>query len=202
MSDIPNPFLLEAATKRGRPKGPGLSFEFVRDLAPEDLRRAAEAPKGQSLAPLAQLRHRHHLLARLIAQSVPLVKVAAISGYTLARIQQLKNDPTFKELLAYYSEVTDEIDFAAQTRLRDLGIAAADELHERLEEKPKSFSQRELIELMTATLDRSGATPRPGQQAGGTSGPLTININFKKPSPSQDEPIFDTSAEVLPIDEP
>ncbi len=57
--------------------------------------------KPASPAPtVQQLRDRHHRVAQLVADGVPDEEVARAMDLTLARLAMLKNDPSFRELVA------------------------------------------------------------------------------------------------------
>lgn len=138
---------------RGR-KGHSVSAEKRRALTIADL-VAPDAPI-QELSPIKALRHQHHQLARLIAGGKRLEDVCLISGYSIAYVSNLKNDPAFKGLISHYEQQVDAIFIDVQERLRALGIHTVEELQARLAEEPNSFANRELMELAELCFDRSG----------------------------------------------
>jgi hypothetical protein len=199
---------LDVPRGRGRP-GAEILLAFDRELGEADLVAAAGPKTGHLQAnPIKALRDHHHQLARLLASGVPNVEAAAITGYSQSRISILKGDPSFRELLAYYRELKKEIFVDAQQRLAHLGLSAAAELQERLEDAPKSFSHRELNEIMRDTLDRSGqvANPRSGALAPGGAAPVSLTVNFVRspnanaPKPNRENQTIDAVVD-LEIDE-
>ena len=163
MSDLSVDDMIEAALTglpRGRRGNPSAPPTFLRDIRHEDL--ALLASPGAELAqsrPITRIRAQHHLAARLIAEGRKPVEVAAITGYTPARIQQLRNDPAFQELCSHYKGQVDARYLDVHARLALLGTMATEELQERLEEDPEAFSNEELRKLAETTLDRGGYGP-------------------------------------------
>ena len=103
MPDLTVDDMIDAALTglpRGRRGAPSTPPTFLRDIRHEDL--AMLAAPGAELAaarPIVKIRAQHHLAARLIAEGRKPVEVAAITGYTPARITQLRADPAFGELV-------------------------------------------------------------------------------------------------------
>lgn len=145
---------------RGRSLTP-LELEILGAVSPADLvEREQEGNKESSGTPtLAKLRGIHHDIARQLASGLTPAEVSAITGYSPSRISTLQSDPSFKELLAFYSEKQKEIYIDVHKRMSTLGLDAASELSDRLVEKPESFTNTQLIELTKATLDRAGYNP-------------------------------------------
>ena len=113
----------------------------------------------QQAPTIKRLKQIHHELARLIASGLTMAEVAASTGYSASRISILQKDPSFKGLVDHYKAHRDEIFCDVHKRMATLGLDAADELQERLETNPESFSVGQLTELMKATLDRGGFSP-------------------------------------------
>jgi hypothetical protein len=144
-------------------------------LAIRELLVDEQLPKKEvSATPVLQrLRHRHHLLARLIAQGTKDGDVAAISGYDPSRISVLKSDPAFKELIAHYKTQVDEVFISVHERLLTLGLSSIDEMTDRIEANPESFSTQDLMELIKLSADRIGAGPTKNVTVSGTIGVMT-----------------------------
>jgi len=144
-------------------------------LAIRELLVDEQLPKKEvSATPVLQrLRHRHHLLARLIAQGTKDGDVAAISGYDPSRISVLKSDPAFKELIAHYKTQVDEVFISVHERLLTLGLSSIDEMTDRIEANPESFSTQDLMELIKLSADRIGAGPSKNVTVSGTIGVMT-----------------------------
>jgi hypothetical protein len=102
------------------------------------------------------IRHRHHLLAQLLAGGTPEMDASIQTGYSLSRISILKNDPAFKELLAYYSKQVELANVEFVKRLAQIGTETAEEILKRLDEDPESFSNEEMRKLLETVADRTG----------------------------------------------
>lgn len=135
--------------------GSAFSCSYTRDLTREDILATAQ-PQGTTAPSVLALRHTHHNLARLLAQGTPGVEAAAITGYSQSRISILKADPAFQELLAHYAGLATEVFVNVHERLAGLGTDALEELSRRLDEDPESFTHKELLAVMEASMDRSG----------------------------------------------
>lgn len=139
-----------------------LELEVLREITADDL-LARESAQGQlttSQAPtLARLRGIHHDIARQLASGMTPAEVSAVTGYSLSRISTLQADPSFKELLSFYSVKKEEAFVDVQKRMAILGLDAASELADRLETKPESLSNSQLIEITKVSLDRAGYAP-------------------------------------------
>lgn len=177
---------------RGGKKGAALAplmIELVRELGEADLPMLVNPPSLGSKPPsLVQLRHNHHELARLLAGGMSSQEAQLITGLSGSRISILRSDPAFCELLKFY-ETKRELKFIdVLERMKVLGLSSLDEIQSRLEEKPESFSNRELAELSELMLvkGRSGAGGPGGssQPAGG------VNIVIKFPG-AESGPIID-----------
>lgn len=168
-------------------KAKPLALQMDRELSAEDLAALANAPALGSTTPdLVKLHYKHHMLARLLAEGRSHVDAGALAGYSSSRISLLQKDPAFKELLEYYKAQLDGVYVGIHERLSAIGVAAAEEIAERIETRPDALAIRELLEVMKETLDRSGATPQPGRglsPAGGVSGGVTVNLKFVSPEP-------------------
>lgn len=146
-------------TTKGKLLSP-LELEVLGAIDMNDLVDRAAAPLPSSAAPsLAKLRQIHHEIARLLASGLSEADVAASTGYSLSRISILKSDPSFKELLAYYSARSEEVFIDVRKRLAMLGTDAVAELQDRLDFKSDSLTNTQLIEITKATLDRAGFNP-------------------------------------------
>lgn len=147
---------------KGRPKV--WNHVYDRDLTEEDIQAMIEAPNAGTRPPsLLQLRTSHHQLARLLADGRTAAEAALVTGYSQNRISLLLDDPAFMELLHYYQGQVDEVYINVHERLAAFGIRTLEELQERLESNPDSFTNKELRELMSVTLDRGGYGPKSTQ---------------------------------------
>jgi len=130
----------------------------VRDLTEADLSLLGQE-RGIKPTLIAKLRDRHHALARVLAAGMPDGTASAITGYSPSRISILKQDPSFRALMAHYAENEDAqlADFIERTTT--LTLSAINELQDRLEEEPESFTHGQLQDLAKTFADRIGHAP-------------------------------------------
>lgn len=146
-------------TTKGKNLSP-LEVEILGAIDVQDLVERSTQPLETSQAPkLCRLRQIHHEIARMLASGLTETEVAASTGYSQSRISILKADPSFKELLAYYATRQEEIFIDVRKRLAMLGTDAVAELQDRLDYKPDSLTNTQLIEITKASLDRAGFNP-------------------------------------------
>lgn len=146
--------------------GPGkraaaLRFAYDRELTVEDFLAAASNEVVQHYQPNKKLKQRHHLLARVLAQGVSNEEASIITGYDPQYIAAMKGgDPAFQNLLAFYTEMEAEQYAVSRadmhSRLANLGFDSISELHDRLDESPEKFTNKELLAIVEATSDRTG----------------------------------------------
>lgn len=146
-----------AALPRGRRAG--APPEVTRELTKDDLILARSSP-GAEPDFIQKLRTPHHHAARLIAEGLKLVEVAGITGYTTARLQQLLKDPAFQELVSHYRAGVQQTYMRTHEKIGLLASHSVDELLSRMDEAPESFSNGDLLEQATKTLDRVGFGPK------------------------------------------
>jgi len=138
---------------------PPLYAEASRALCAEDKVLLGTVSLGVKPIALTRIRAIHHQAAKLLATGMKAVEVSAVVGLSQNRLSILQSDSAFKELLSFYTEREDTRFADAQERLVLLGLDAAAELHERIVENPEEVSSKTLVEIMTASLDRSGHSP-------------------------------------------
>ena len=158
-----------------------LLIEVERELTSADLALLSDAPKV-SVPVLQKLRAIHHRQAQLLASGKSVGEVAAIVGCTPQRLVQLRIDPTFCELVAYYQDQIMSAMLSDTSRLADkivdLGEMAVDELRERMEDegKRKALPIGEVRKVAEFAMDRTVAPPKVA--APPTAAPAAITINF------------------------
>ena len=162
---------------------PPLHFEMVRDLTIDDALVMQAAPprqagSGAQGAPLQRIRTIHHQIARMLADGNKIVNISAILGVTPARVQQLKNDPAFGELLAHYEEIEEQASIDLKHRFYLLGAAGMEELQERLLEEPDSFGNGHLMELVKLTI--GGEAPKSNSAPANTQGLSSTDLERMK----------------------
>lgn len=132
---------------------------------------------------LVQIRHSHHQLAQMLATGTKQEECALITGYNPAYISILKGDPSFQDLISYYSAQREVLFVDAIERMRSLGLSTLDELQSRLEEDPTQFSNRELLEqtelmLVKPMAATRGVLPIGGARSNDGASGVQVNVNF------------------------
>jgi hypothetical protein len=167
-----------------------VSMELVRELTEEDLAQLSNAlPIAAN--PIKRAREIHHRQAQLVAEGRKDVEIAAIVGCTPQRIYDLKKDPTFQYLVAYYSSQASEIEYETHRRVQgklvDVLELAVDEIQTRLEDNTSRAETplSELRKVAEFAADRTIAPPR-ATQVGSALPPTRIELNFgwKQPEPT------------------
>lgn len=202
------------AGRRSRGTSDDVRPTILRELTPQDAALADSGErKGNVLAPapVGELTYRHHQAARMLAGGAKQVEVAFATGYTTARLLQLRNDPGFAELLAHYASQVDAKYLNVHERLGTVGMLAVDRIAERLSDDltAATLSVKTLREVAEMALDRSiapsvrqGTTVNVGgRDAQGGSAGLSININFGD-APGASAPTLDLKAEPQPTSAP
>jgi hypothetical protein len=148
-----------------------LEGNVVRELSAEDLAKLDE-PRGVKAVPLKRLSQRHHALARYIAEGVTMQNAGTLLGYDPARISVLKSDPTFMELVEFYSNDIQQKYVDKHEVLAGVMVDAALEIQERLDddEKREKISMRDLIKVVELGADRTGFGPTVRQE-------VNVNVN-------------------------
>lgn len=184
----------------GRRKPEPLEIELIRSLTPSDLAAIQHPPAGTAIIPMVrQLRHSHHRLAELVAAGRPPAEIAIITGYSPSYISGLKGDPAFNELIAYYEFQKREIFADAMERLKLLGLDAVEHLHARLNDPEKTWSNKELMDLVEMSLVAPAqAKPIPGQGGSISSANLSLEVKFVGASPRDGQIIDAQFSETTP----
>lgn len=149
----------------------------------------AKQRSASGVGSLTALRMGHQQLAQALAAGIAPEEAAWMTGRSVASVRGLLQDPAFQELLAYYEANQRERDFNAFERLVTLGGTAMSVLQERLEESPERFSNKDLKDLMEASMDRSAAPARGGGNARGAGAPQAVNVSIRfveAPPPRQE----------------
>ena len=143
----------------GRP-AKALRAEFSHELTAEEL--AKPPVKTQTSPSLKKIRDTHHALARVLANGMSETEASLVTGYSLSRISILKADPQFASLLEFYRNETIEGQADFRARMVNVGLDALQELAERLEDDPDSFSPALLKDIVKDMADRTGHAPQRG----------------------------------------
>lgn len=161
------------SAKQTRPVIGGVNDLTAGDLVSESATDRCEPVRAQeqgsdggaalagALIGIERLRALHHRIARTLAGfdgNVP--AAAAVLGMDPARIRNLKGNPAFVELVAFYRDRGDEVILDLKARMELLAHDSLAELHERLIGEPEtSLTNSELKDLVESLLDRLGHAP-------------------------------------------
>jgi len=144
----------------GRPtKRP--SITHVRELTPDDL---SSFRQGRD-PPIKRYRDSHHEMARLFAMGMRVGQVAETMGYSISRVSVHYNNPTFKELIAGYTKVKDDLTRDQITAYNALilsnGMKAERKIADKLDDDENDeLSIRELLSITRDAADRVGLSKR------------------------------------------
>lgn len=139
--------------------GPGrrpaqLVYEVERPLTEADV-ELLSLPANIEPPSIQRITDRHHALARLLAAGVKEGEAALIVGYELSRVSILKNSPAFQQLLDLYRKEAQAEFVSVLDHMAGLSRDALLTLRERLETTPDRFAVRELLTIVTETVDRT-----------------------------------------------
>lgn len=131
---------------------------FLRALEPSDIEMLKATPVARQV--VKRLRNTHHAAARALAAGMRPREVSLITGYSLAYVSTLQNDPAFSDLVSFYKANLD----AAAAGLYEMFSAFSkdvfEELRERFEAEPDGMSNSFLLDMLKTFADRSGTGPR------------------------------------------
>lgn len=151
---------------RGRP-ALSLLLEVDRELTIQDLVNMATNPPPKVGPPMIQkITSIHHEIAACLARGMSDVEISVKVGRTPQRIHDLKIDPSFKDLMAFYQDQkTDkEIEHGGRVRtlLLDNAEIASMEISDRLNNPNivKDIPIGELRQIAAHGFDRTVAPPK------------------------------------------
>jgi predicted transcriptional regulator len=133
--------------------------EVARELTAEDKVLVASSKVGSVTPRLKKIRAVHHAAARLIATGMKDQEVSLNVGLCPSRLSILKNDPAFRDLVEFYTQSEVDRFSSVQDRMVMLGMVAAEELNDRIEEAAEDVTTKDLTEIMKLALDRGGYAP-------------------------------------------
>lgn len=134
-------------------------LRFVRELEGRDLERLKEDGRAPENANPDKIRSKHHALARALAGGMSDQEAAFASGYSPSRVSVLKGSQNIKHLIEVYRMEANRDYAALAERLVGVSHDALEELSDRLEDEPESFTNAELRNLVQLGADRSGFGP-------------------------------------------
>jgi len=135
-----------------------VTHAFSRELEAGDLARL-EIEQGIKAPSLKRITDSHHGLARVLAAGKSPGEASIITGFCASRISILKADPAFQELLEFYRSNQRLAETQVLDRLSTLTLDAVEEIRSRLHDAPEDIRTRELLDIATAGLDRTGFGP-------------------------------------------
>jgi hypothetical protein len=152
-----------------------IKIHEVRELVREDL-EVLRRPRHQISTP-QKLRDSHHRVARLVAAGLRVRDIAEKTGYSLARLDQLRKTPAFQELVASYRNKVDEAYEQSMDDYYELiktnAIKAERQIADRLDqadEEEDILPVRELIAISRDSADRIGYGKKQMQ--------VNVNVDF------------------------
>ena len=192
---------------RGRPAVP-IGLRLVRYLQPSDLERLSVAdrlPRVGVQQP-RRLRAIHHRAAELVASGHKNTEVARELGLTPQRIVQLKEDPSFCDLVAYYDTQISESTIETRSRVEIITIDNAElatvEMNRRLATEPEKIGIAELRQIAAAALDRTIMPAKPAQVSAPPIMNVTLNLGPRALEPKVIEGEDTSGATDLAIEAP
>lgn len=174
---------------RGTSFGGNNDVYAIRELTPEDVASITGKPLVRTESRIQStltIRTTHHQVAQMLAAGAPIPEIMLITGYSQGRISILQDDPAFAELVAYYRVGAAQGMVDALEQLRSTGMVANEVLRERLLDTPGQFANRELVEIIKATVvDPSVNAKKLAGLGGVVPGGTNISISFVTPSAGQ-----------------
>lgn len=151
-----------------------IEIHDLRPLSRADLAVLAEPRPPNSIQ---NLRDTHHALARAVAAGMTDAEAASVTGYSVGRVNQLRNDVAFMDLVAQKRSMIDA-EFAAAgdaviDYLRGNALKAAKMLSDKLDhadEQGEFLPTRDLLGIAELGFDRTGY----GKQTKN----LNVNVDF------------------------
>ena len=155
-------------------KAEGTRINSVRPITEADLELLRQ-PIAR--AGLATLRDSHHNIARHLASGLSLVDTASLTGYSVQRLSNLRQDPAMQELIAHYRgiitegwvESVDAHQTLAMSNMRKAERMIADKLDEA-DLVGDTLPTRDLIAIASDRMDRFGYSKKTAN--------LNVNIDF------------------------
>lgn len=150
---------------------------YIKAVRPATRADVAGLAEDKPAHRISRLRDSHHNVAKALASGMSLTAAAAFCGYSVGRLQMLRGDPAFEELVAKYRE----IDMKLWTEKRDqyhetmssVGRKAWRQIEEQLDDADES---QEPIPLTILTKIAADASDRVGYMK--KSATLNVNVDF------------------------
>lgn len=153
---------IAAADLIGR-RAKAVNVEVLRELTSSDIALLA-TERGIKPSHIARLSERHHALARCLASGLSVADACAITGYTPSRVSILKGDPSFEELIAFYTSAKAPAVLDLSARMTAVATDAVGIIQERLEDEPAAVDMGTLLDIAKFGTDRTGHGPQSRSQ--------------------------------------
>jgi hypothetical protein len=140
-----------------------VNVEILREITESDL-ALLETERGIKPSHIARLSERHHALARCLASGLSVADACAITGYTQSRVSILKGDPSFEELISFYTRTNGEAVRDLTAKMTAVAHDAVGIIQERLEDQPDEIPLDSLLDIAKFSSDRTGHGPQSRQQ--------------------------------------
>lgn len=148
-----------------------LRIYSIRPMIPDDFNYIG-VPRGRTT--IAHIRDSHHNIARFAAIGLEGNEIARRCGYSRSRVSILLRDPSMQELVAKYRGKVDAAFLESLDDFTDLSkstmMKSAAALHDRIDDDPSQFTNKELIALVGDHADRFGYGKR--------STSVNLNVDF------------------------
>jgi hypothetical protein len=143
----------------GGRKAHAIGAEVLRELTASDLGLLATE---RSIQPthVQRITERHHALARCLATGMSATEAGLCTGYTASRISVLRGDPSFEELIAFYTQAKDVKVRDLNEKLVDVASEAAAILLDRMDLDPDKLNEDFLLDAVKVGADRTGFGPK------------------------------------------
>lgn len=149
----------------------------VRALTREDIASLRTNQRVQNR--VKTFRDTHHRLARLVAAGLRNEEVLRITGFSIGRLNTLKADPAFQELVASYRDKVTDAFAQAQVEVHEsaneLMVRGLHHLHEhfnRADDEDKLVPMASLNKLLPDLMDRFGYSKKVVN--------TNVNVDFAK----------------------
>ncbi len=143
-----------------------IGAEVLRDLTTSDLALLA-TERGIRPTSIQRITDRHHALARCLASGMSATEAGLVTGYTGSRISILRGDPSFEELISFYTSAKAETVRDYQEKAAIARNVATDLLIDKMEDEPEKFSPADCLDVAKTFADRTGHGPKA----------TTVNVN-------------------------
>lgn len=133
-------------------------------------------------------RYEHHQLASMLAKRADMSdeEASGLSGYSVATISNFRHQSEFKKLVEFYRKQDQPPPRPElMERIHALGTSTLEELKERLQEDPESWTKHELLQMARLLLVEAGGA----KDSKGTGEPGKLRVAIQFVSAPKEEPL-------------